>query len=416
MMLLNWRREGGPMQKIKSGLKLAAVLLCIFSLTACEKSEINEPEDEYSVCQMGFTYMSGNPMIESPDGYYVFNGNFLNFYDKSLENPIVVCSRPECMHENEPEDKRTECNAFFGSQTDLKYYNGSLYIGASALKGDEACSIYKVSLDGSEREKIYTGAQGGGLQFVIYKGDIIVFEKQYKEDEVKAVLTRFPIRNPEEPNIIFESHDLEDPYINRLEYDGDFLYFELSDYSENIENFNYRIDLKTNEALLFCDEMDNGFEIGSDRVIATKNIESNSENWTWVNEIYQYSKDGKKEKKLTEEDYPALGRGASVQGVDGQYIYMADINYGANALPEEERYIYVYTYDGEEAARVLQPGGTFEYIFPGSDDYMIVEGNDGESSAIYYKVDKSEFGSGRVLEAEEFLRVDPSNTDYSYSY
>ncbi len=47
---------------------------------------------------------------------------------------------------------------------------------------------------------------------------------------------------------------------------------------------------------------------------------------------------------------------------------------------------------------------------------MIVEGNDGESSAIYYKIDKSEFGSGKVLEAEEFLRVDPSNTDYSYSY
>lgn len=249
------------MQRIKSDLKLAVVLLCVFSLTACEKSNNNEPEDEYSVCQMGFTYMSGNPMIESPDGYYVFNGNFLNFYDKSLENPVVVCSRPECMHENEPEDKRTGCNAFFGSQTDLKYYNGFLYISADAMKGDEACSIYKVSLDGSEREKIYTGAQGGGLQFVIYKGDIIVFEKQYKEDEVKAVLTRFPIRNPEEPNIIFESHDLEDPYINRLEYDGDFLYFELSDYSENIENFNYRIDLKTNEASLFCDEMDNGFEI-----------------------------------------------------------------------------------------------------------------------------------------------------------
>lgn len=141
------------MQRIKSDLKLAVVLLCVFSLTACEKS------------------------------------NFLNFYDKSLENPIVVCSRPECMHENEPEDKRTECNAFFGSQTDLKYYNGFLYISADAMKGDEACSIYKVSLDGSEREKIYTGAQGGGLQFVIYKGDIIVFEKQYKEDEVKAVLT-----------------------------------------------------------------------------------------------------------------------------------------------------------------------------------------------------------------------------------
>ena len=104
------------------------------------------------------------------------------------------------------------------------------------------------------------------------------------------------------------------------------------------------------------------------------------------------------------------------KGWTGSISIMADINYGANALPEEERYIYVYTYDGEEAARVLQPGGTFNYIFPGSDDYMIVEVNDGESSAIYYKVDKSEFGSGRVLEAEEFLRVDPSNTDYSYSY
>lgn len=51
MVLLFWRRKGGSMKKIKSGLKLAAVLLCIFSLTACEKSEINEPEDEYSVCR-----------------------------------------------------------------------------------------------------------------------------------------------------------------------------------------------------------------------------------------------------------------------------------------------------------------------------------------------------------------------------
>lgn len=160
------------MKKIKSGLKFAAVLLCIFSLTACEKSEINEPEDEYSVCQMGFTYMSGNPMIESPDGYYVFTGNFLYFYDKSLENPVVVCSRPECMHENEPEDKRTECNAFFGSQTDLKYYNGFLYISADAMKGDEACSIYKVSLDGSEREKILPGLKAADFSLLYTKATL----------------------------------------------------------------------------------------------------------------------------------------------------------------------------------------------------------------------------------------------------
>lgn len=73
--------------KVKNQFLVIAILTIFLGILLCScKTENSEvPEDRYSVFQKGFASSMGNKIVESPDGFYLFYGNFLTFLDKNLK-------------------------------------------------------------------------------------------------------------------------------------------------------------------------------------------------------------------------------------------------------------------------------------------------------------------------------------------
>lgn len=394
--------------KILAGMLGAcmALLLC-----SCE-SVSDQPEDEYSVFQKGFASGMGNEIVESPDGFYMFNGSFLTFMDKDLENPITVCDKPECRHEEEGGEHAADCNAFFHRPTDIKYYNGRLYIAADDSDGEHQ-AVYQVDSDGNNKKKLYTSEALGSFIFIVYKGDIIAYEDRYTETQRTAVLIRFPIDDPQRQEVLFsgESTEVKNSVISYLNNDGDTLYFTFINDDVWSDLSFYKADLTSNRIMQICKEADVGLTVGTDRLIGTKNIEKNADYSVWTDKYYQFKKDGTLEREITEADYAALSRGAGFTGADEEYVYLSDICYGPNALSPEERYHFVYTYDGKEVGRIRQTGTNSWFFYPGSDEYAVIQDYDG-SEVVLYKADKSVFADGETAEPVEFFRYDP--TEFTY--
>ena len=399
------------------------LFLFIIGVASCDLKKNSLDGERFAECQSGFIEALGNHFIETPKGYYALAGNYLIYMDQNMENDTLLCNKPECLHNRGDMEEVVNCNAFFGNCSAIQYYDGKLYILANALNHENERAIYEVSLDGSDKKKIYTG--GENMQsFIIYRDDILVYEKKYMPEEKNPItqITRFPVIHPDKGEVIFENKDYGRAEINELKSQGNQCYFELFEFSEDkgIICHGKRIDLTTNKVYDFCSFANIAFLIGSDRVLVINTLETDNENWTWTNEYYECSLEGEKKQVVTEKDYSALGWGGVPQAMDDKYVYISDISYGANAVPEEERYYYIYTYDGKLVGKILRGiysgGGS---LYPGSEDFLIIRElikNGEEQTIVYYKVDKSEFGKKEILEPEEFLRVHYSEFMNGYSY
>lgn len=403
---LTGKKEG---ETVKKKTVEALFMVMAFGLIGCGGG--SQPEDEYSDSPKGFMEPLGNRMVETPDGYYTFQGNYLTFLDKELENPTIVCNKPNCLHNEEDMEKRVECDAFFSTPEDIKYYNGKLYICSHTIgRTSGGLEIYKVSTDGSEKKKLYS-EENSPMMLVIYEGDIVVYAPYYDMEHESKVcsIVRFPIENPNEAEVIFESTEFERGEINYLVCEEDKLYFKLID-SANMTTYPYELDLNTNEIKLFSNEIDSSFYVGEDCMIGSTLDHYDYSTYTWYGEVNLYDKNGKKIQTLTEKEFPPLADGGQIYAVDDDYIYFVDKYYGDDAKSKEEQYISIYTYEGECVGKIAMENLETLTIIPGSKDYMIIytlkNGKD-----VFYKIDKSQFGKQEILEMEEFLRYDLD--DYS---
>ncbi len=137
---------------------ILALLTISLMLAACGKNGVEAVNINSYSNKNGFLNFSSD-VAESPEGYYVLskdlrNGNFLTYIDKEKDKSTILCSKINCAHtfEKVPDD----CDAYLGTvlQGSLNYYNGYIYYIAYN-KDNYKCSLYKVSFDGSEHEKIF---------------------------------------------------------------------------------------------------------------------------------------------------------------------------------------------------------------------------------------------------------------------
>lgn len=384
-------------------------------LSSCGGTKVQE-SDKYSKEQKGFLESAGNRMTETPDGYYTLMGDYLAYLDKNLENCTIVCDKANCLHNKEKDEDKISCNAFFGNAKDIKYHNGKLYIYSDALEKDDACALYEVSMDGSEKKKIYKGKSWRGM-FTFYGDDVLVYDPYYDSSQGTETLAivRFPLKNPNKEKEIFQTTEYELAEINNLLCDGEFLYFDIF----TTEIYTYRINMDTNEVQRIGEELNSGCSIGKDYIIGRKLLESDWETEYWEDELYLYNKEGEKLRSITEKDFPLLAEHSVIQAVDDDYVYLVTPKVGVYEKPVEQQYINIFTFDGELMGKVPSGDFTISYIpVPGSEDYMIIYDSvmlEVGHEEIYYKVDKSKLGKSDVLYAEEFLRF--NTNDYSgYSY
>ncbi|CVI68060.1 hypothetical protein NDGK_01108 [Clostridiales bacterium CHKCI001] len=385
-------------------------LMVIVLLTACG-NENSEQEAEFWDYQRGFMRGWGNMIMETPDGYYFWEGKgifgeYLVFMDRELKESSFVCSKPECLHEKESDENRENCDAYFFEAKAMNYYNGKIYVLADGRVPDliSKDAIYELEMDGSNRKQIYLG-DGSINTACIHQGNMILYETKYIEGEKNQVvsITKFPVNNPSDLEVLYETNDYEEVTINWLECYQNYCYFILDSLDPaNTSTHGIMINLDTNEVKDLCGIVDNSFShlvVGKDCLYISDKLEEDKENQTWKRQYHECSLDGEKKRVLTEADFEALERGAGIIKADDQYVYLQDISYGGNAAPIEEQNYYIYTYDGTLMGIVSHKNFSraAEFI-SGNDRYMFIR--EGEK---YYKIDKSQLGEGKELVPELIL-------------
>lgn len=384
------------------------VILAILLCSGCQKKE--KIEEEYYDFQKGFASAWSQGIIATPKGYYFIIGNYLYYMNQELSKGTLLCSKAECLHQKEQIEHVIDCDGFFGGglRTSIGYYKNHLYISTEDItKRERNDIIYKVSLDGTEREIIYN-TSGEIRNVLIHRGNAYVYEVVFDENGCNLIINEVCLDNTKEVKVLYKEQ-YETANINDITCYEDNLYF-LEPFSED-EQERKRINLKDGTVSEYCSFANGAVEIDKNGVYCTVTTPIEELEYAWETEYYHCDIDGNEKKRLTEKDFPPIARNAILYQLDEKYIYFLDIDYGEEEVPKEERRLYIYTYDGELAATIKtgEMSGSAEY-FPGIGNDMIIKSfieEEDISYDVYYYVDKETF-CGEEVEPKEILRI---NTD-----
>lgn len=103
-------------------------------------------------------------MAGTPEGVYFFSGPgqmFLYYMDKRTGKAVPLCSKPDCLHADEPDPKRVaDCSAWFPIESNfsLLYSEPYLYVASYTYgaAGSQICKLVRISKDGTQRKEVFT--------------------------------------------------------------------------------------------------------------------------------------------------------------------------------------------------------------------------------------------------------------------
>lgn len=230
--------------------KFIAILLLLpmLILSGCGSQEKNLGDD-YLLDTDDQYYLRNtieNEILESEDCYYVFGFHYLYAIDKETGTETVVCNKPDCLHDNEPDDsRRVDCNAYFPGQQFIAYYQGKMYVldklGLNSESGDV---VYEVDLSGAGRKKIYESEKDVSVMLV-HRGylylsfndfyyDMEVYENHPELlEDASCEVVRIPLDNPsQEPETVWKVQGAP-AQINVMSAYGNRVYMRISNLTED---------------------------------------------------------------------------------------------------------------------------------------------------------------------------------------
>lgn len=226
------------------------LILPILLLAGCSSQEKNLGDD-YLLDTDDQYYLRNtieNEILESEDSYYVFGFHYLYSIDKKTGAETPVCNKPDCLHDNEPDDsRRADCNAYFPAQGSMAYYQDKLYIvDTMGFDLDEKESVYEVDLSGSGRKKIYQ-AEKTISTMIVHRGylyisfsDFIYSNEVYEKNpdmlqDSSCEVVRIPIDNPsQEPETVWKVQGVP-AQVNVMSAYGNRVYMTISNLSEDAD-------------------------------------------------------------------------------------------------------------------------------------------------------------------------------------
>ena len=317
----------------------------------------------------------------SDNGYYFENENsYISFMDKSSGKVVPLCNKAECMHYN---DGNTECNAYFDDSFYLdymQYYDGFLY--TLACDGEGNVCLYKISEDGSSREKYMT----------LYK------------QEVSSSNGMIPITFPEicmhRGYVYYIIPFAEYPKLYRMKLGGDTneVLFELKGERGNMYRIRPYGDFVFFQAGHFVDETMTdikagifAYNINNGELIMTKN--NSVSTYTLVGNImYHSDSNGIYKRDLT------TNTDDKIINLDTWTVFSADSKYVY--VEGEKSTVEVYNTDGEYMCKI-EPldGQRIALLHYGDDDYLfaqstISEGDEQILRCTYIKI--SDIAEGKA--------------------
>ena len=385
---------------IRHILLLAGIISAMFLFTSCS-NEKTEPEQNFEDLPLDdFTAATSNIMTEAPEGYYIVTGNFLYYVSSDFQESTIVCSKPDCVH-NDTDVKNlydyTSCDAYFFDARQIDYYDGYLYVSNWNGTGTD---IYRVSLDGTERTLFYQGQVD--CMFSIYNGYAYFGEAAYTTEGKIHKLTACPVEDPDKTEVLFETDEYPDATMNRMRFYHGNCYFYLFDSAfrgEEGDSIYWKINLQDGKAEQMYEQSDCRMEWNDYGILAeVKDYITFDPTTQWTSKYYHIDPDSGEKTELTENDFSAIGTNDAFTNMDDKYIYFRTTDSDGNELTPEEQKIKVYDYEGNLQAEIpTKDVGEMIWILPGTDEHLFIQTTVREdgSYALWY-VDKSEFNGSTV--------------------
>ena len=137
------------------------LILSIFTIGCNNEKYLGNEYIEEKDAQYMFMRTDGERYItRSEEGYYFINGLYLYYCDFNEMEPLVLCNKPNCLHDKEVDSsKKYNCNGFLITGVTpklLTIYDGYIYcdIEADFLKDSFNPELIRISLDGDKRETV----------------------------------------------------------------------------------------------------------------------------------------------------------------------------------------------------------------------------------------------------------------------
>lgn len=306
--------------------------------------EIQIDTGEYNAETDAQSFFLWGHVAQSKQGYYFCDARNLQFYDFKSKQVVPVCNRPNCTHNGMTSP---DCNAVFSDYymsydtgAGLRYYDGYLYMSACDEEGYDC--LYRISLDGSTREKYMRLYRSGKTETTTetIEGTIIEgyrrapkfwIHRDYvyyiNEMEKNTAIRRMKMGTDKE-ELIYRAQG-ERAALYRMKAYGDYLVFQTGNYSEDMIDVEADVcayNIKTGELGKIVEGVYNEYHIYGDKLY-----------YTTATEIRSYD-------MKTKEDIAVItgNSGYYTFCIDDDYIYTFDYN----------SLVQVYTHDGKEVCRV----------------------------------------------------------------
>lgn len=323
----------------------AAILAAIVCFGGIWTVSVPAQEKEHEDWNQNYITSSYELFVtEAEHGYYFLVDDYIYYMDFDMEAPVFLCSKPNCMHDNE------ECNAYLSQErlNQVIYYEGALY--AFEYMGGLREELVKISADGETRETLFEVYDRDGNDMLIHRGKLYYTQKT--EDSCNIMAYNL---DTGEQQMVCEGKENED-FCQLFAWDH-YLYYCVRGINEEEEYYDYteRFSLEdgtVTEIFAAAPEMK---KEDMDSVSLPRRAENGS--------IYFFG---------TEKDQLYLlladpeGKEATIKAkvifgivcFDGDYLYTATMD-----SLQSDKYLYIYTLDGECMEKMK--------IEPDEDEYVL---------------------------------------------
>lgn len=369
--------------------KFTAIILLIFTVILGGCNSDNENNDKLQINSVGGEIENkvtdqqisfvDNKICESEYGFYYGSVFHVMYYDKASDINTILCFNSACNHQDD------ECTGIFNDflAESVAYNGGSLYIAGYDKNSEDIYDVYlyRVSLDGSVREKLFKTAT---YEYSMSQDPMIIHRGYYyfttgsRDEDGKAGIYRRKLEKNSEIETVYETDKGSFADISNLICYEDKLYFE----------YMYCVDKKENEYNFYLMKTDiNSLETNIE-------VENFKVNWFYISDkdkILAYTIDSNiKEYNLAEntvENILELEKDkVHIFTCDGDYIYF-----------ERSGRVEVYTKDGKKLQDInTDIDGLIGDFLYGNDDYLFCSCISDNMEFILYK------GNKKLLEKGEF--------------
>ncbi|MHB8063341.1 MAG: hypothetical protein ACYDG2_12010, partial [Ruminiclostridium sp.] len=342
------------MRYLKNKLVILSLIIYLIVLSGCgsktitENSYIKGQDFQYMYFEQGSSII----MAETENGYYFFSGWYLYYADKQTMKPVILCSKPNCLHDTETDPKKVyNCNAFFRSPGVLPfiaYYDGDIYVMSTEFgKGKNEYELVKISFDGTKRKSILS-FDVEPTSLAIHRGKLYYTQTAYDKNQksIYAIrefdLKKFNAKPKEIYTGVLEGGNIQD-----LMCYGNNLYFlEFAHNEKSFSNINMRYNIITGKAVrLFSDINYNDMEISSYPAIYNGKLyysvaKYNTDGTAITKESFVCDLNGENKKKIFEVDKD------SIILADQYYLYSNDIIWSSDAKSKDKQKLRILDKDG----------------------------------------------------------------------